>query len=219
LARNDQSKKPAALTRDAEATRASILDAAEEEFAANGLIGARTEAIAARTGVTKAMIYYYFQNKEELYEAVLERAFLGRLKMVQSMNLDSLPPVHALKLFLTEFLKDSARSKNLTAVFFYEAVQNKGKYYSKFGAMSLYGVLTGILERGMASGDFRQLDAMHTAVNIIGSCVFYFCTRENIKHLWIGKNLFGQEMVDCHIREAIDLIMQGVKAEDKFRSV
>ena len=61
-------------TRDAEATQASILDAAEEEFARHGLKAARTETIAARTGVTKAMIYY-FQSKEKLYQAVLDRAF------------------------------------------------------------------------------------------------------------------------------------------------
>jgi AcrR family transcriptional regulator len=54
-----------APTRDAEATRSSILDAAEHEFAKVGLWGARTESIAARTGVTKAMIHYYFENKEK----------------------------------------------------------------------------------------------------------------------------------------------------------
>lgn len=215
MARINESKavqKSSALVRDAEATKTSILDAAEEEFAAYGLLGARTEAIAARTGVTKAMIYYYFQSKEQLYEAVLERAFLNRLKLAQNINLEAMTPDRALERFVRDLLADVARNKNLSAIFFYEAVQNKGKYYSKFGAMSLYGVLAGILEKGVASGVFRQLDPMHTAVNIIGASVFYFCTRENIKHLWLGKNLLGEEMVDWHIREAVELIMNGVMA-------
>ncbi len=59
--------------RNPEATKTQILDAAEEEFARYGLAGARTEPIAANTGVTKAMIHYYFGTKEELYQAVLKR--------------------------------------------------------------------------------------------------------------------------------------------------
>src|ERR1700733_4057015 len=72
-------------TRDAELTRGAILDAAEEEFSKNGLAGARTDAIAALTGVTKAMIYYYFENKEALYQAVLERAFADRIREAQQV--------------------------------------------------------------------------------------------------------------------------------------
>jgi AcrR family transcriptional regulator len=50
--------------RDAGATQAVILAAAQEEFAKHGLAAARTEAIAAKTGVVKSMIYYYFKDKE-----------------------------------------------------------------------------------------------------------------------------------------------------------
>jgi TetR/AcrR family transcriptional regulator len=53
-------------------TRARILDAALTAFAANGLAGARTEGIAAAAGVNKALIYYYFESKEKLYQAALE---------------------------------------------------------------------------------------------------------------------------------------------------
>ena len=84
------------LTRNPEATKNKILDAAEAEFAVTGLIAARTEAIAAQTGVTKAMIYYYFQSKEELYRAVLERCFTTALGMMEQLQLDCLPPEAAL---------------------------------------------------------------------------------------------------------------------------
>jgi TetR/AcrR family transcriptional regulator len=53
-------------------SRARILDAALAAFAANGLAGARTEGIAAAAGVNKALIYYYFESKERLYQAALE---------------------------------------------------------------------------------------------------------------------------------------------------
>src|SRR6266700_1486367 len=53
-------------------TRQRILDAALREFAAHGLAGARTEAIASAAGVNKALLYYYFDSKEKLYTAALE---------------------------------------------------------------------------------------------------------------------------------------------------
>ena len=49
-----------------------ILDAASREFAAKGFRAARTEDIAARVGLPKANVYYYFQNKRNLYARVLE---------------------------------------------------------------------------------------------------------------------------------------------------
>ena len=46
------------------------------EFADKGLAGARVDAIAEDSGSNKRMIYYYFNSKEELYIAVLERAYM-----------------------------------------------------------------------------------------------------------------------------------------------
>jgi TetR/AcrR family transcriptional regulator len=60
-----------AAPRDPERTRRRILIAAEREFAAKGLAGARVDAIAQRAGVNKRMLYHYFGNKEGLYRAVL----------------------------------------------------------------------------------------------------------------------------------------------------
>jgi len=53
-------------------TRSRILDSALAEFAAHGLAGARTDRIAQSAGVNKALLYYYFESKENLYIAALE---------------------------------------------------------------------------------------------------------------------------------------------------
>ena len=74
------------------ASRAAILRAAAEEFAEHGIAGARTEAIAREARVNKALLYYYFKDKETLYGAVLDNAFSG-LKATVFRVLDSdLPP-------------------------------------------------------------------------------------------------------------------------------
>ena len=84
-------------TRDAERTRAEILEMATQEFADRGYAGARIDRIAARTSTTKRMIYYYFSSKELLYIAVLEAAY-HRIRLVeQRIDVEGQDPVSAMR--------------------------------------------------------------------------------------------------------------------------
>jgi AcrR family transcriptional regulator len=58
------------VVRDAEDTRRRILAAATEEFTRHGIAGARVDRIAAAAASNKAMLYAYFGNKEQLFDAV-----------------------------------------------------------------------------------------------------------------------------------------------------
>ena len=58
---------------DAEATRAGILDAAEQCFLQKGVARTTLEDIAARAGHTRGAVYWHFANKLEVFEAVMER--------------------------------------------------------------------------------------------------------------------------------------------------
>jgi TetR/AcrR family transcriptional regulator len=59
--------------RDPERTRERILDAALAEFGEHGYAGARIGAIARRAGANQQLISYYFDGKEGLYRALIER--------------------------------------------------------------------------------------------------------------------------------------------------
>lgn len=203
--------KTATLSRNSEATKTQLLDAAEVEFAVTGLIGARMEAIAAHTGVTKATIYYYFPSKEELYRAVLGRCFTEALEMMEQLQLDCLPPDAALVRLLEQMLDCMSQNPRIGSILSLEAIQNKGKYYPKQLGDLLYGTIIEILNQGMMVGVFRELEARHTAVNIVGTCAFYFTAQENLKYLWPGKRLLGKDLLQRHRQESIDLIMAGVR--------
>jgi TetR/AcrR family transcriptional regulator len=75
--RRNRAPAPEERLVDAERTKAALLDAALEEFAASGFAGARVRAIAERAGVSKDLIAYHFGGKEGLYLAV-QRAWLDR---------------------------------------------------------------------------------------------------------------------------------------------
>src|SRR5205085_3568481 len=91
--------KPArhAITRDPERTRAAILAAATEEFTANGLTGARVDAIARRARVNKRMIYHYFGGKDGLYLAVLETTYAAIRAAEQELHLTDRDPVDGMR--------------------------------------------------------------------------------------------------------------------------
>src|SRR5271170_7278642 len=103
-------------TRDAELTKAQILDAAEVEFARAGLLGARTENISEPAGVTRAMIHYYYSTKEQLYRAVLERIFSNRIKDTQSLDLHNDDVHAALVEFLTSLMRQHLSNPNIAPI-------------------------------------------------------------------------------------------------------
>ena len=70
---------------------------ATEEFARLGLAGARVDEIAARTGTTKRMIYYYFGSKEQLFTAVLEQVYAVIRQPEQQLDVEHLDPVAAIR--------------------------------------------------------------------------------------------------------------------------
>ncbi|MBP9042811.1 MAG: helix-turn-helix transcriptional regulator, partial [Spirochaetes bacterium] len=60
------------MSRSEATTEDKILNGALDEFAELGFDGARVDRIAARSGLNKAMIYYYFKSKENLYETIVK---------------------------------------------------------------------------------------------------------------------------------------------------
>jgi AcrR family transcriptional regulator len=76
--------------RNAEATKARILEAATDEFSAHGVAGARVDRIAAKAGCNKNLIYIYFESKENLFTTVL-RTNLARVYEALPFNPNDLP--------------------------------------------------------------------------------------------------------------------------------
>src|SRR5258708_32943754 len=69
-----------------------ILKAAIQEFAEHGIAGARIDAIARAARVNKALLYYYFKDKEAIYEAVLDQVISGLRDTVVPVLETAVPP-------------------------------------------------------------------------------------------------------------------------------
>jgi AcrR family transcriptional regulator len=73
----------AAKRKTAEERREAVLDAALDEFAARGLYGASTEAIAQQAGISQPYVFRLFGTKKELFKAVSARCFRETLEVFQ----------------------------------------------------------------------------------------------------------------------------------------
>ncbi len=113
--------------RDAEATQRQILDAAEQEFAHHGLKGARMSAIAQAAQVTSATLHYYFENKENLYKAVLQRPVDEVQSILAQQKFDALSPEEALKQIIRIAIAYEASHPQRQMLWFQESSQNQGR--------------------------------------------------------------------------------------------
>ena len=148
---NQETKEKEAPTRNKERTRGLILAAATEEFSEKGFAGARIEKIAERSGSNKRMLYYYFQNKEELFLAVMENTYKTIRDAESELRLLDLPPIEAIRCLITftwdyyighpEFL-NLLNTENLYHASHIKKSKNIGFYNSK-----LIGTLNEILIR------------------------------------------------------------------------
>lgn len=198
-------------TRDAEATKLQILEAAEIEFAQLGLQGTRVDAIAQRAGVAPRMIYYYFENKEGLYQAILQRPASVLHRIFQELNLKQLPPEQALKALIRATIEYEISNRRRGMLLFQEALQNQGKYFQLTNWQEPIDLLANILERGVKAEVFKEIDVQMTTLNIIGICTVYANAYENMKHLNPEQDLLSQEMIERYTQAAIQLVLSGVQ--------
>ena len=84
------------------------------------------------------------------------------------------------------------------------------QYYKQSSSLTIDTMLIAILERGVASGVFRALDPFQTAINIMGSCLFYYIGQGNIKH-HANENLLSKAMLEQHTQEVILFTLAGVR--------
>ena len=167
-------------TERASETRGRILNAALQEFSANGLVGARTERIAGSAGVNKALLYYYFESKEKLYLAALEMiADKIRQRSLAVLQQDVSPGERLVRAALDHFDRILAQHE------FQSLMQQEMMRHHKGepGAMPLLvervfaplqEIYQATLREGIETGELIDVDQLQMQLVALGANVFYF---------------------------------------------
>jgi len=180
-------------TRDAARTRAGILAAATQEFARFGLGGARVDRIATRAKTNKRMLYYYFGGKEDLFLAVLERAYEHIRGEEQKLRLTDLPPVEGVTQLVAFTWKYYLAHPEFMTLLNSENLHRAQhlKRSRKIRAMHspLIDTLSEVLERGARSGAFRAgVDPVQLYVSIAALGYFYLSNNHTLS------TIFGRDL-------------------------
>ena len=202
---------PARRPRDSEVTQRAILDAAFIEFSDNGLSGARVDAIAARTGTSVRMIYYYFASKDGLYRAVLERSYATMRAAEGALGLEHLPPRDAIRT-MTEFVFDyHAAEPRFARLVSIENI-HRAEHIARAGAMpathlSVITTIAAILARGHAQGIFRgDADPIGVHLLITGFCFFRVANRHTLGAIF-GQDPLAPALRAAHRHMAVEAVL------------
>jgi AcrR family transcriptional regulator len=200
--------------RDAEATKARILEAAKKEFAKNGLAGARVDVIAERSLNNKRMMYHYFESKDKLFQMVLEQAYVDIRTAEHKLNLESLEPKEALETFVRftwgYYLRHPEFITLVNSANLHRAKHLKGSEVIKTTNRKLVSLVGGILTRGVQAGVFRDgIDPVQLNITI-AAIGYYYLTNRFTGSIIYERDLMDKEALDDRVRFNVETIMRMV---------
>ena len=197
--------------RDADRSQAIILAAARDEFALYGLGGARMDRIAERAGLNKRLIYYYFEDKEKLFRAVLEQAYLHIREEERKLNLLNLTPADALRKLVeftwTYYLEHPEFLTLLNSANLHKARHLDASERVREMNSPLIATLGEILERGRKEGSFRGgVDPVQLYVSIAGLSYFYLSNNHTLSAIF-GRDLMTAKARHERLAHMCDVIL------------
>lgn len=159
---------PQRWRRRREARPQEILTAALAVFAERGFSAARMEDIAARAGVSKGTLYLYFDSKQEMLRALVREGMIANLQSAGGMLAQHDGPSADM---LRRFLGMAVRAVLLSPLAAVPKIiisesgnfPEIAEFYRREVIDAGLDLITRIIERGMARGEFRPLDARHAA--------------------------------------------------------
>ena len=173
------------MKRNPQQSRKQILKAAEEVFAQEGYEKASIRAIARRSRLNSALIYYYFQDKKGLYQTLLEESFRELGERLQSTLGKESDPVERLSAFIELYIRFLMEKRQLAKIMHRELGRDDAliktltqKYIANNFALISQSLVEGVHERRL-----RPLDVPLTTITLVGMMAFYFISFPIISRL------------------------------------
>jgi AcrR family transcriptional regulator len=199
---------------DPEGTRQNIIEVASQEFALNGLSGARIDEIAAKTRSSKRMIYYYFGDKEGLYLSALENAYAEVREGEAKLDIAGLSAVEGLKRLVEFTFEHHHQHEDFIRMVMIENIHH-GEFLARSTVIRDLNVtaiahIRDLYERGVAEGHFRGgLDPLEIHWQISALCFFNVSNRATFSQLF-GRD-FGVEDAQKRLKaNTVDMVLRYV---------
>lgn len=202
-----------ARARDPEATRAAILEAAEDVFLQRGYAAAPLSEIARKAGVTKSLLHHHFNSKQNLWAEVKQLRFSHYAEVQMAMIEESRDDEDAQVLrdsfeFYFRFLQKNPELVKIMAWVFLEQEANEDACLKMDDELMDAGAER--IRTGQENGSLRDdIDPRFMLFTFIGICQHWFQDRHHVlKHL--GPDIPEEVIDEKYLRDAIKVFFEGV---------
>ncbi len=206
-------------------SRERILNAAIPVFARKGRFGAHMEDIAALAHINKAMIYYIFHSKDELYLEVLKLVLAEANRLNSIFNLDELNGendyVKLLRNYISVQISFFAENTYYTKIIVdaissgAEEIPIAVKYYRDSNSgIQPPEQLRVLIEKGKSEKIFRNIDTDQFIISIIGMVMIYFFSGNLSEFLNISIK-DEKKFLEERKESIIDLILNSILIKNK----
>jgi AcrR family transcriptional regulator len=153
-----------------------ILAAAKKIFIREGMAGARMQDIADEAGINKALLHYYFKNKEQLFERVLKEAIGRFIPRVKELLLSDVSVYEKIELFCHEYISMAMENPYIPLFVLSEVNRQPEVFISKMfsGGLPDFSVFVRQLDEEIEAGRMRKISPVQLLMNMMGMCVFPF---------------------------------------------
>ncbi len=167
-------------------TEETILESAREIFIKKGFDGARMQEIADHAGINKALLHYYYRNKENLFAAIFENTLRQISPHIMDLFNDEIPLEVKVWKFVDNYIELIRKYPRLPLFILNEINVNPGRIleYLKFTDLVEFDKLEKQLSEEHKKGNIIKVDVKHFIVNILSLTIFPFAGK-----LIIRKNL------------------------------
>lgn len=197
---------------DALETRDQILDAAEHVFQRRGVSRTSLQEIALEAGLTRGAIYWHFQNKADVFDAMMQRVTLPMVANFNSQpEVEAADPLQHLRRNVATAFHQTVHDQQVRRVF--EIASHKVEYVDELQALRERH----IRERGECLGDLHRMLTLAVAagqlpatVSVPGATVGLHALIDGLMHNWLlNPESFDLEVVGA---QALDAYLSGLAA-------
>jgi AcrR family transcriptional regulator len=194
-----------------DARPAELTAAALELFAEKGFAATRLDDVAARAGVSKGTVYLYFDGKEDLFEAVVREGILPVLAQGEAMVADHRGDTATLLRAILHGWWEMVGETPLAGVpkIILSEARNfpeVARYYNENVIQRGRKLMAGVLERGVARGEFRAVDVAPTIDSLMSPLLFLVIWRSSMALCCPNSAVDPRHFIDRHL----DLVLNGL---------
>lgn len=195
-------------------TEQKILMAARKVFTTNGLAGARMQDIADEAGINKAMLHYYFRDKDKLFETVFmqeAQKFFPKIKMIFESEM---PFFEKLERFVAEYVDEILENPYLPWFIFNEINRDPRQFLVKLMGNETRPIPMKFLEqmeKEVQKGTIHRVSPLHLFLNLLSMTIFPFIAKQMLTlNLGLDELQFRQIM-EQRKKEVPQFIMNAIR--------